>query len=227
VPHLATVCYRRACHLLRQVAASGEEETTAILGALASLREHLETGASPFDSELFYAAAHRLVGGDGASSSSMHCAIAGGAAGVLFGAGRLEGGALLQLVRGHLGAALGTPAQGGVTEQRTAFLRGLMATRREALWHLPGLLEAVDEVVGAWSEEEFLACLPELRLSLSNLTPRETDRVARLVAALHGRIDFGDLVRAPVDEAGLLTNGRITETVALALRRDDLASWLR
>ena len=48
------------------------------------------------------------------------------------------------------------------------------------------MLQAIEDLFGQWSEDEFLLRLPHLRLAWSDLTPRETDRVATCVAANHG-----------------------------------------
>jgi hypothetical protein len=47
-------------------------------------------------------------------------------------------------------------------------------------------LRCVHQVLHGWDEDRFVKLLPLLRLALSDLTPRETDRVAKQIAALLG-----------------------------------------
>ena len=45
----------------------------------------------------------------------------------------------------------------------------------------------LDEFYGQVSEAEFMELLPELRMAFTYFTPRETDRIAAMAAALHGK----------------------------------------
>ena len=68
--------------------------------------------------------------------------------------------------------------------------------------------------------------LPSLRLAFADLTPGETDRVAGIVAALHGgeRPDVG--VRHDVGEREVAANLALSQLVAEALERDGLGAWI-
>jgi hypothetical protein len=192
----------------------------AALDALSALREACAAASTSqdglFDPDLFLNALESV-----ARATAGRTVLVGGAAGILFGEGRLGEDALLALVEGHLRGAASEPAA------RTGFLRGLLATAREAAWRLPGLLAAVDGLLASWNEEELTRALPEMRLAFSYLTPRETDRVAAQVAVLHGGRDLGDLVHLAVREEDVRRNLLLTREVEAALARDGLAGGQR
>lgn len=102
----------------------------------------------------------------------------------------------------------------------------MLATAREATWQASGLLEELDGRLNGWDQPTFLRALPDLRLAFADLTPRETDRVAGVVAALHGgaRPDVG--VRHDIDEQAMAANLALSQLVAEALERDGLGAWI-
>ncbi len=110
-------------------------------------------------------------------------------------------------------------------QAKVTFMRGLLSTCREAVWRVPSLLGRLSELIGNWTEEEFLEALPELRLSFADLTPREIDRVAEQVAAIHGQADLGDLVHADIAEADVAFHLRINQAVGTMLAEQGPASW--
>jgi hypothetical protein len=94
------------------------------------------------------------------------------------------------------------------------------------VWQASGLVEELDRRLAGWAEPTFLRALPDLRLAFASLTPRETDRVAEIVAALHGgeRPDVG--VRHDVDERTVAANLALSQLVAEAVERDGLGAWI-
>ena len=212
IPAQARAAYQRACFLIPDLPACPEAEVNAALNALAILRE---TVASPrndlFDPDLFLKALEGV-----ARTAGGRTELAGAAAGILFGEGRMDEPALLALVRGHLGG--GAPAAA-----RTGFLRGLLTTARETAWRLPGLLAALDTLLAGWDEEEFIRSLPELRLAFSVLTPREVDRTAAAVADLLGGRELGELVHRDLQPTDLAANLRLSREVEALLARDGRA----
>ena len=125
--------------------------------------------------------------------------------------------------------ALAIGALVGITDsqRRVGFLRGLMKTCRESAWQNASLLKSLDGILTEWDETEFIAALPSLRLALADLTPRETDRVAALVAALHGEKSLGEVVHLQMTEGELERNRRITALVLDSLKADGLSGWLK
>lgn len=64
-------------------------------------------------------------------------------------------------------------------------LRGLIQVARETLWRVPAVLAQLNALIGQWPEDHFLGLLPQLRRLFTDLSPRETDTVARRVADLN------------------------------------------
>ena len=87
------------------------------------------------------------------------------------------------------------------------------------------LIQSLDEIIAAWGEAEFLSALPNLRLAFAELTPRETDKVAALVASLHGKAGLGVLVQTHATEGELELNRRLTALVLESLENDGLGHW--
>ncbi len=215
VRDLAQGIYTKACYVLGDMANITDPEVEPTVRAIASLREIV---ASPdqaqFDEALFEKSLREIIG-----SPRRHAAVFGAAAGVLYGQNKFSEDDLLRHVAGTLNAA---------TADRTgkiAFVRGLLATCREAAWRAPRLLQRLTELMDGWDEEEFLLSLPELRLAFADLTPREIDKVAEAVAQLHGQADLGDLVHHETTEQDLALHVRISQTVVAALTQQGLARW--
>jgi hypothetical protein len=210
---LLATAYSRALFLCAGM--QGDEEPPAAVAiALARLRELLASPAgASLDPEPFWARVEELRRGHDRPL------VRGAAAGLASTAGRLSLDDLTRDVAGHLASSI--PAQDAV-----AFIQGLFATAREAVWQASGLVEELDGRLDGWDESTFLRALPNLRLAFADLTPRETDRVAEAVAALHGgvRPDVG--VRRDVDEQTVAANLALSQMVAEVLERDGLGAWI-
>ncbi|MBC8290403.1 MAG: hypothetical protein H8E37_08810 [Planctomycetes bacterium] len=145
------------------------------------------------------------------SPSEAQAAVVGAAAGVLFGEAKLSEAELIEIACGYLGAATLSP------QKSSGIVRGLLATAREAAWHLTEFLQAVDKTFSGWDDEQFQEALPELRLAFADLTPREINRVAEKVAGLHDVDSLGELIHTDLDEAevqlAIRLNQRVKETV--------------
>jgi hypothetical protein len=94
------------------------------------------------------------------------------------------------------------------------------------MWQASGLVEELDAWLTGWDEAAFLRALPDLRLAFADLTPRETDRVAEIVAALHGGARPDVSVRHDVDEQTVAANLALSQLVADAAERDGLGAWI-
>lgn len=210
---LLATAYSRALFLCAEL--QGDEEPPAAVAiALARLRELLASPAgASLDPEPFWARIEELRRGHDRPL------VRGAATGLASAAGRLSLDDLTRDVAGHLSSSI--PAHDAV-----AFIQGLFATAREAVWQASGVVEELDRRLTGWDESTFLRALPNLRLAFADLTPRETDRVAEIVATLHGgvRPDIG--VRHDVDEQTMAANAALSQMVAEVLERDGLGAWI-
>lgn len=221
VPALLQAAYQRACYLLPALVQCPEEELSATLESFTSVRELLAAAESSnelLDQELFWEAANRVLLAQNHAHPT-YGTISGAIAGLLFSAGRIDQEQLDELVIGYLRGI-------SDSQRRVGFLRGLLKTCREAAWQNPQLIESLDEIIGGWDEKEFITSLPNLRLALAELTPRETDKVASRVASLYGETQLGDVHQYRTTEGEMEFNRRVTELVLETLNRDGLAHWI-
>jgi hypothetical protein len=210
---LLATAYSRALFLCAELQGD-EEPPAAVATALARVRELLASPAgASLDPEPFWARVAEL------RDKHDRPLVRGAAAGLASTAGRLSLDDLTRDVAGHLASSI--PARDAV-----AFIQGLLATAREAGWQASGLVEELDRRLADWSDATFLRALPDLRLAFADLTPRETDRVAEIVAAQHGgvRPDVG--VRHDVSEQAVAANLALSQLVAETLERDGLGAWI-
>jgi hypothetical protein len=218
IPVLIRAAYERACYLLHNLADTPVEAANETLGSLIAIRDLFRSSAAgeqALDQALFYGPLVKIF-----LQPKCPALLTGGIAGLLYGDARLPETELFKLLAGSLNAA---SAQAG---DQTAFLIGLLRSCRELAWRQPALVEAVERLLAAWSEEEFIQRIPHLRMAFADLTPREADQVATVVAGLHGGEKIGFLHRPDVSEAEALAAGRINAAVKKALEDDGLASWI-
>jgi hypothetical protein len=219
VPALMRAAFMRACYLVPNLAQCPESELSATLDGFSSLRELLAAASSVdlLDEELFWEAAARILKTPN-QSHPPYSTISGAIAGLLFGSGRMDQAQLDELVVGYL---IGISD----SQKRVGFLRGLLKTCREAAWQNLQLIRSLDEIISGWSEAEFISVLPSLRLALADLTPRETDKVAKQVAGLHKQAELGQLIQFGITEGEFEFNRRVTALVLETLAQDGLAHW--
>jgi Family of unknown function (DUF5682) len=220
VPQLLRAAYLRGCYLTPNLAQCPEDELATALESLNVLRELLVAAPKDLlDPEIFWEAAERILS-EPNQQHAPYSTIAGGVAGLLHSAGRMSTESLDALA---IGALVGISD----SQRRVGFLRGLMKTCREVAWQNTSLLNSLDGILTEWDEPEFIAALPSLRLALADLTPRETDRVAALVASLHGESSLGEVLHLQMTESELERNRRITAMVLDSLEADGLGAWLK
>jgi hypothetical protein len=219
IPELIKAAYDRACYLLHDLASTPVDAAHETLQALIVVRDILHTKAANeerLDPDLFFEPLRQVI--DIPNTSAL---LAGGAAGIVHGAGRLPETELLRVLSGFLNSA--TVESG----EQMGFLIGLLRTCRELAWRQPALVRAVENLLGAWSEEEFIARLPHLRLAFADLTPRETDHVAAVVSDFHGGQKLGQMSRPDLSEAEMLAVLRLNAAVKTSLEQDGLSDWLQ
>ncbi len=217
IPRLIQTAYERACFLLHNLADTPPEAAKNAIESLVVVREVLRPGAGEdeLDSNLFW---EPLA--DAIAQPRCPALLAGGAVGLLYGDGRLLEAELLKLFAGSLNAAAGKAGD------QTQFLIGLLRTCRELAWRQPALVDAVDKLLGTWSEDEFIERIPHLRMAFADLTPKETDQVAAVVAASHDGEKVGSLQPTEATEAEMLLAVRINAAVGRSLAEDELGGWI-
>lgn len=106
--------------------------------------------------------------------------LSGALMGLLVQADLRDDASLASLLRGTLGGVGFLPGDGA------AALNGLLMTAPMLLWQSRNVLQAAEDSLSALGDEAFLAILPALRLSLTQLNPHETDRLAEELVDLLG-----------------------------------------
>lgn len=216
LPDLVAAGYARSLYLARGLRGEECPPPEAATG-LSRLRELLASPAGArLDAEPFWEVVDEL------RRRHEVAFVRGAAGGLASSAGRLSDDDLARDVAGHLaGTSTAVDAVG--------FLSGLLATAREAVWQQAGVVPALDDRLAAWDDATFLAHLPELRLAFASLTPRETDRVAALVArhrGLDGGQGLGPLLQRGLADDQVTAHLHAAAAVADLLRADGLGEWL-
>jgi hypothetical protein len=213
LPELLAAAYARAVFLGRDLHGA-ESPPVEAADALSRLRELLASPAgAELDPEPFWAMVEHLRTGHDVPL------VRGASTGISFSAGRIDAATVGRDVAGQLSGSV-PPGEA------VGFVRGLLLTAREATWQDTEVLPALDRRLRSWDDATFLAHLPELRLAFAGLTPRETDRVAELVARLHGGVSFDTSVRRDVAEEQVVALLEVSVRVSELLRRDGLEEWV-
>lgn len=147
--------------------------------------------------------------------------VAGASAALLFIDGHWEEAALNAATQQRFGP-------GAVSGDAVRFLHGLMAAAPELLLRVPGLLAGMDALVRSWDDAAFMAHLPDLRHTFTQLKPQQTADLASQIAALHGHTDPDNLhsLHHATTEAELQQGLQLQQDLAAGLQRDGLADWV-
>ncbi|PIE25394.1 MAG: hypothetical protein CSA62_01205 [Planctomycetota bacterium] len=216
---LATDAWEHAAYLLPTLADFAEEREEEGLEALCGFAETMPAADTP----LLCEGLERLAAQGPERNSSPNPMLAGAALGLLYGEGRLSDAELAQRAAGRL---LGRSEEGsgkGVGR----FFRGLLRTGRSSFWQIPALQTALHQSLSECSEEQFLAMLPHLRLAFSDLTPRETSRVAADVAQLLDDPEWRPTQTYRLSSEDALQLREVDRLLRESLRQDGLEEWIR
>jgi hypothetical protein len=212
LPELVAAGYARCLYLAADLHGD-EQPADDVATSLSRLRELLASpSGAALDAEPYWERIEHL------RRHHDKTLVRGAASGLASTAGRLSLEDLARDIAGHLASSM-PPAEAA------GFVRGLFATARETVWQASGLVEQLDGRLTGWDQSTFLTALPDLRLAFADLTPRETDRVAELVAALHGGRRPDVAVRRDIDEHTIAVHAAASQLVVEALERDGLAGW--
>jgi hypothetical protein len=134
--------------------------------------------------------------------------------------GVLDIAAIEARTRAALAGAYETPAE------RIGVIAGLLAVAPHFFLNSDALLAAADAFVAGLSDEEFLALLPDLRLTFTGLNPEEVDRFSAWLAGLYGIDKRAAAEAASVPDAELVENMRLSARLEARWREDGLAAWM-
>lgn len=215
VEDAADQAWYRAARLVATLASTPEAEEDQAIHALSAWRAAADT-LGDGDARREVRAAHLRSLADAPAANP---AVRGAAAGLLYGDGALEGKDLGAILAGHLAGGRADPSDGA------RFLRGVLQAARSACWQVPEVVRALHETLEALEEEPFIAVLPHLRLAFADLTPRETDLVARAASALAGGGRIALSAQPGVTEADVVRGLRVDRRVREQLTRDGLDAW--
>jgi hypothetical protein len=215
VSDLASYAYERSCYLIPFLISTAEQEEPEVIESLVGLSQSVQTIGDTETRRELRANALRELG----NSAQGNAAVRGAALGLLYADGQLDATALASAFRGHL---LGGGADGA---GGASFLRGLLRTARSAIWQVQQILADLHETLAQMPEAQFVHQLPLLRLALADLTPRETDRVAKAVAEYAG-VEKLDVARSyAFSSTDMLAGVAIEAQLKSSLERDGLKEW--
>jgi len=167
---LLTAAFERALWLM-EAPASLPAESKALLDGIGTLHETFLRCEEPLalENRAYFELFSRIYG-----ESSFRPVLRGAALGIIAARRGREGG-----LEGDFSLLAGPERLGD-------FLTGLFFTARETVKRNRGLLKALHDIIAAWSEGEFLAALPPMRLAFSYFTPGEKHHMALNLLELLG-----------------------------------------
>lgn len=116
---------------------------------------------------------------------------------------------------------------GAQPAQAVRWLSGLLAVSPQQLLHSEALIRALDACLARWTEDEYMAHLPDLRRAFTGLKPIETDALARTVAAHHPGASAQALTEAsPFSLAEVQAAAALERQVVVRLAAAGLAEWI-
>jgi hypothetical protein len=197
--------FGQTCIRLPWLGLTDAARSNALLAALDDLHGMIRRQAPWTDAALFYDACASLHAGTVAPQ------VRGGAAAILTVSGYWSAS--------QTSAALAaTFALAQLAPQAIAdYMQGFLRIARSWMLASPHHLEQLSAVLAAWSEDDFLSALPSLRLAFSQLSRRETDALARVLA---GPARAPDLAGARIPDMDSLYQSRqCLDQVAAIMRR--------
>nr|WP_229509414.1 DUF5682 family protein [Massilia sp. CCM 8734] len=197
--------FSQACIRLPWLGMTDAARSQAMLAALDDLHGMIRRQAQWTDPALFYDACASL------HASEVAARVRGGAAAILTVSGTWSAS--------QTSAALAaTFALAHTAPQAIAdYMQGFLRIARSWMLASPQHLDQLSAVLAAWSEDDFLTALPSMRLAFSQLSRRETDELARVLA---GPSQAPDLAGERVPDMDTLRHSHVCrEQVAAIMQR--------
>ncbi|UXN06198.1 DUF5682 family protein [Bartonella sp. HY761] len=213
VRDLIAICYRRAMFLLPNIIHADNEQSMALVDALANLRELLilsEREATKLDGEIFQERIANLL-----TNTDAPPAIRGAIAALACLNGQISDEQLVERFAGEIQAAYST------SEERVGWLHGVITISRELLWRVSQLMEKADMLLTSFDDDSFLEILPFLRLAFSRLDPDELDRLGKNIGKYYHQEDFL-LLHSSLDENTVLKRLALEQDVLAQMQEEQL-----
>lgn len=208
--------YRRLVYLCNDLPDMPEETIDAGIEALRIVSEILRhVDGEIFDQTLFDDAIDRVV------DQRPPPEILGAILALLVKARRRSPADLNQALRGRFSGSGASP------EGRIGVLRGVLAASPDVLWREEGVINTVDDFLTHLSTEEFLDIVPFVRRAFASLNPRETDKLAAMLSAIHGgRSEEYVCHNTSLSEKDLSLGLSIDRKLRDVISADGLETWL-
>jgi hypothetical protein len=212
LPEIGINLFRRASFLLEQTGHLPEEEEEDVLEALNSMDAARKTMDLTTDDTALFQHGLQIMVDDNDGSDVLR----GGAVGIMTGNGWMQQEQVVQMMNGYLINARDDGTMG------MKFIRGLLACYRSMLWQSQDIVGGITAMLEQWDEEKFLNNLPLLRLTFSNLTPRECDRTAQIVAEYLNISELPLLNNHNISADDMIYGSQVNLLVAELLMKDGI-----
>ncbi len=114
-------------------------------------------------------------------------------------------------------------AQGCPADDAVAYLQGMFGVAPEVFVQSSTAIFALHQQLSGWSDEYFLQVLPDLRFMFSQLTPRQSERVADTIATLTGLApEELQQVMVDISEEDMLAASQLNHQMQTVLANDGL-----
>lgn len=119
-------------------------------------------------------------------------------------------------------------AIGSDSEESVQYLQGMFFVAPEIFVQSKVAIDALYQLVSHWSEETFIQILPDLRYIFSQLTPKQSSKVSKIIAQMTGLSDdvILDQVLSHIGEKDLLQGVQLNQQLRSLFEYDHLAQWL-
>ena len=119
-------------------------------------------------------------------------------------------------------------AIGSESEESVQYLHGMFFIAPEIFVQSKVAIDALYQLVTHWSEETFIQILPDMRYIFSQLTPKQSSKVSKIIAQMTGLGDDAilDQVLSHMGEKDLLQGVQLNQQLRRLFEYDHLDQWL-
>jgi hypothetical protein len=212
ITHIVKAAYDRVIYLGKNLNGSVKDEDL-VSKSLVKLREIINAdNESLLDKDIFWQMLDLIY------TQTDNPLIKGTLCGLYYNSGKFSNDELFLRIDGYIRGA-------SEAVKAVSFLHGVLQVSREVVWHSNEMLSLLDTMVKHWDDSTFISLLPPLRLAFSEMTPRETDRIAEGVAQINGKEALGPLIHYDISDSDVQNNLTMSEEVVSVLTSDNLAKW--